>query len=44
MKGEWKINYGLYCCYNAFSKIDIFVEILIPGGVFSYYLDETNQK
>ncbi|KAJ2777115.1 bud site selection protein [Coemansia javaensis] len=29
----WKIASGTYCAYNAFSKVDLRVQIKIPGGV-----------
>ncbi|KAJ3012672.1 hypothetical protein HKX48_006160 [Thoreauomyces humboldtii] len=35
----WKIRSGTYCCYNAFSRIDIRVEVRIPGGVDAYAID-----
>ncbi|OMJ07583.1 hypothetical protein AYI70_g12081 [Smittium culicis] len=33
---SWKIQNGTYCCYNAFSRRDIRVQIRIPGGVDAY--------
>ncbi|KAI9094924.1 Chs5p-Arf1p-binding proteins-domain-containing protein [Phlyctochytrium arcticum] len=35
----WKIRSGTYCCYNAFSRVDIRVEVRIPGGVDAYIVD-----
>ncbi|KAJ3157715.1 hypothetical protein HDU89_000092 [Geranomyces variabilis] len=35
----WKIRSGTYCCYNAFSRVDIRVEVRIPGGVDAYAVD-----
>lgn len=32
----WRIRSGVYCCYNAFSRVDIRVVVKIPGGVESY--------
>ncbi|KAF9430650.1 hypothetical protein BGZ94_005271 [Podila epigama] len=33
---SWRIRSGVYCCYNAFSRVDIRVVVKIPGGVESY--------
>ncbi|KAI1309127.1 hypothetical protein EDD11_004138 [Mortierella claussenii] len=33
---QWRIRSGVYCCYNAFSRVDVRVEVKIPGGVESY--------
>eukprot|EP00842_Homolaphlyctis_polyrhiza_P007049 jgi/Hompol1/933/HPOL_003402-RA len=35
----WKIKQGTYCCFNAFSRVDVRVEVKIPGGVDSYIVD-----
>ncbi len=35
---------GLYCCYNAFSNLDMRVEVKIPGSVDSYSVDEKGDK
>ncbi|RCH96526.1 hypothetical protein CU098_011364, partial [Rhizopus stolonifer] len=35
----WRIRSGIYCCFNAFSRVDVRVEVKIPGGVESYYVD-----
>ncbi|KAI4286707.1 MAG: hypothetical protein L6R35_004040 [Caloplaca aegaea] len=39
-----KIISGLYCCYNAFSRLDMRVDVKIPGGVESYCIDERGDK
>ncbi|MCJ1276615.1 hypothetical protein MMC21_004421 [Puttea exsequens] len=39
-----KVISGLYCCYNAFSHLDMRVEVKIPGGVESYCIDERGDK
>ena len=41
--GRWKITKGTFCIYDAFSKVDIHVEIGIPGGMklYSYKGDES---
>ena len=31
-------------CYNAFSRLDMRVEVKIPGGVESYCIDERGDK
>ncbi|KAJ3199494.1 hypothetical protein HDU82_000372, partial [Entophlyctis luteolus] len=40
----WKIKSGTYCCYNAFSRVDVRVEVRIPGGVESYVVDMRGEK
>ncbi|KAL9600689.1 MAG: hypothetical protein Q9219_003019 [cf. Caloplaca sp. 3 TL-2023] len=39
-----KVSSGLYCCYNAFSRLDMRVDVKIPGGVESYCIDERGDK
>ncbi|KAJ9645966.1 bud site selection protein [Coniosporium tulheliwenetii] len=39
-----KIVSGLYCCYNAFSRLDMRVQVQIPGTVESYCIDERGDK
>lgn len=34
----------MYCCYNAFSHLDMRVEVKIPGGVESYCVDERGDR
>ncbi|OUM70278.1 hypothetical protein PIROE2DRAFT_1696, partial [Piromyces sp. E2] len=41
---SWKISNGIYCCYNVFSKVDIRVEVQIPGGVVSYLIDSSKKR
>ncbi|KAF8429495.1 Chs5p-Arf1p-binding proteins-domain-containing protein [Tirmania nivea] len=41
---SWKITTGIYCCYNAFSRVDMRVEVQIPGGVKYYAVDERGQR
>ncbi|KAF8460495.1 Chs5p-Arf1p-binding proteins-domain-containing protein [Kalaharituber pfeilii] len=41
---SWKITTGIYCCYNAFSRVDMRVEVQIPGGVKFYAVDERGQR
>ncbi|KAI8923972.1 Chs5p-Arf1p-binding proteins-domain-containing protein [Entophlyctis helioformis] len=35
----WKVKSGTYCCFDAFSRVDVRVEVKIPGGVDSYLVD-----
>ncbi|KZV76577.1 chaps-domain-containing protein [Peniophora sp. CONT] len=35
----WKLKSGSYCCFNAFSRVDVRVDVKIPGGVIAYALD-----
>ncbi|EMR67415.1 hypothetical protein MGN70_014793 [Eutypa lata] len=39
-----KIVEGLYCCYNAFSRLDMRVHVTIPGTVESFCVDERGEK
>ncbi|ETN44206.1 uncharacterized protein HMPREF1541_10757 [Cyphellophora europaea CBS 101466] len=39
-----KVVSGLYSCYNAFSHLDMRVEVKIPGGVESYCVDERGDR
>ncbi|KAI5458735.1 budding site selection protein [Mariannaea sp. PMI_226] len=39
-----KIVEGVYCCYNAFSRLDMRVHVSIPGTVESYCIDERGEK
>ncbi|RMZ87446.1 hypothetical protein DV736_g5332, partial [Chaetothyriales sp. CBS 134916] len=39
-----KVVEGVYCCYNAFSHLDMRVEVKIPGSVESYCVDERGDR
>jgi Chs5-Arf1p-binding protein BUD7/BCH1 len=39
-----KVISGIYCCYNAFSHLDMRVEVKIPGSVGSYCVDERGDR
>ncbi|RKF76419.1 Uncharacterized protein C31F10.16 [Golovinomyces cichoracearum] len=39
-----KVVEGVYCCYNAFSRLDMRVHVTIPGSVESYAVDERGEK
>ncbi|KAF1974787.1 chaps-domain-containing protein [Bimuria novae-zelandiae CBS 107.79] len=41
---QHKVVSGLYCCYNAFSRLDMRVQVFIPGTVESYCIDERGDK
>ncbi|KAL7269104.1 bud site selection protein [Rhizina undulata] len=41
---QWRIATGIYCCYNAFSRVDMRVEVKIPGSVEAYVIDERGDK
>ncbi|KAJ2077432.1 bud site selection protein [Coemansia sp. RSA 988] len=40
----WKIASGTYCTYNAFSKVDMRVQIKIPGGVDAYVITAQGER
>ncbi|KAK9471136.1 Chs5p-Arf1p-binding proteins-domain-containing protein [Dipodascopsis tothii] len=40
----WKIHSGTYCCYNAFSRVDLRVRVQIPGSVEAFAVDERGEK
>ncbi|PKS06693.1 hypothetical protein jhhlp_006767, partial [Lomentospora prolificans] len=41
---QTKIAEGLYCCYNAFSRLDMRVHVTIPGSVEAYCIDERGDQ
>ncbi|KAJ9107215.1 hypothetical protein QFC20_003750 [Naganishia adeliensis] len=40
----WKVRGGTYCCFNAFSRVDIRVDVKIPGGVEAYVIDLRGER
>lgn len=42
--GSWKIQSGTYCCYNAFTRVDVRVEVTMPGSVSAYVLDTQGRR
>lgn len=40
----WKVHSGIYCSYNAFSRVDVRVLVQIPGSVEAYVVDEKGDK
>jgi len=43
-KSEWKIRSGCFCTFNAFSRVDVRVEVKIPGGVDAYVVDLRGER
>ncbi|SGZ27071.1 BQ5605_C025g10045 [Microbotryum silenes-dioicae] len=43
-KGAYKIRGGAFCSFNAFSRVDVRVEVKIPGGVEAYVIDLRGDK
>ncbi|KAJ8087664.1 bud site selection protein [Marasmius tenuissimus] len=43
-KSSWKVKSGCYCCFNAFSRVDIRVDVKIPGGVHAYVIDLRGER
>ncbi|KAJ2683258.1 bud site selection protein [Coemansia spiralis] len=41
---NWKIASGTYCTYNAFSNVDLRVQVKIPGGVDAYIVTPTGDR
>ncbi|KAI0145547.1 chaps-domain-containing protein [Xylariaceae sp. FL1272] len=39
-----KIVEGIFCCYNAFSRLDMRVHVTIPGTVEAFCVDERGEK
>ncbi|THH26900.1 hypothetical protein EUX98_g7293 [Antrodiella citrinella] len=40
----WKVRSGCYCCFNAFSRVDVRVDVKIPGGVNPYVVDLRGER
>ncbi|TDL24439.1 chaps-domain-containing protein [Rickenella mellea] len=40
----WKVRNGCYCCFNAFSRVDVRVDVKIPGGVLAYVIDLRGER
>ncbi|KAG8978715.1 hypothetical protein FRC05_009988 [Tulasnella sp. 425] len=40
----WKVRSGCYCCFNAFSRVDMRVDVKIPGGVQAYIVDIRGER
>eukprot|EP00127_Corallochytrium_limacisporum_P006841 Clim_evm56s236 gene=Clim_evmTU56s236 len=44
VRGEWKIQGGTYCSYNAFTRTDVRVEITMPGSVLAYGVNNRGDR
>jgi hypothetical protein len=33
---EWEVKRCVYCCYDAFSQMDVHCCMSSPGGVYAY--------
>ncbi|KAK4048199.1 bud site selection protein [Microbotryomycetes sp. JL201] len=42
--GTYKIRGGAFCSFNAFSRVDVRVEVKIPGGVEAYVIDMRGER
>ncbi|KAI0305206.1 chaps-domain-containing protein [Multifurca ochricompacta] len=40
----WKLKNGCFCCFNAFSRVDVRVDVKIPGGVNAYVIDLRGER
>lgn len=40
----WRVRNGCYCCFNAFSRVDVRVDVKIPGGVHAYVVDLRGER
>ncbi|PWN49435.1 chaps-domain-containing protein [Violaceomyces palustris] len=43
-KNTYKLKSGAYCCFNAFSRVDVRVEVRIPGSVDAYVVDLRGER
>ncbi|KXS21181.1 chaps-domain-containing protein [Gonapodya prolifera JEL478] len=43
-KSQYKVTAATYCTFNAFSRVDVRVEVRIPGGVVGYMVDLKGEK
>jgi hypothetical protein len=41
---EWEARKCVYCCYDAFSRLDIHCCMSSPGGVHAYARDGSGHK
>ncbi|RKP12713.1 Chs5p-Arf1p-binding proteins-domain-containing protein, partial [Piptocephalis cylindrospora] len=42
--GPWRVSAGVYCCFNAFSKLDTRVKVSIPGNVACMAVNAMGQE
>ncbi|CAO1613127.1 unnamed protein product [Parajaminaea phylloscopi] len=43
-KTPYRLKSGAYCCFNAFSRVDVRVEVRIPGSVDAYVVDLRGER
>lgn len=43
-KSPYKLKSGAYCCFNAFSRVDVRVEVRIPGSVDAFVVDARGER
>lgn len=43
-KPEYFIKRGCFAAFNAFSRVDVRVEVKMPGGVDAYIVDQRGEK
>ncbi|GAA5876079.1 hypothetical protein JCM3774_004498 [Rhodotorula dairenensis] len=43
-KSGWRVRGGAFCSFNAFSRVDVRVEVKIPGGVEAYAIDVRGER
>lgn len=44
LQGGWRIQSGTYCSYNAFARVDVRVEVTMPGTVNAYVVDSHGRR
>lgn len=43
-KSSYRLKGGIYSCFNAFSRVDLRVEVFIPGTVESYVVNVRGER
>lgn len=43
-KPQYRLKGGVYCCFNAFSRVDLRVELSIPGSVEAYVVNARGER
>lgn len=43
-KSPYKLKGGVYCCFNAISRVDLRVEVCIPGSVLTYAVNVRGER
>ncbi|KAI9002589.1 Chs5p-Arf1p-binding proteins-domain-containing protein [Hyaloraphidium curvatum] len=44
LAGGWKLAQATYCAFNAFARVDVRVEVRIPGGVVCWSVDARGER